>query len=126
VLVVRGSDLYAQEARTMTHAVTRLAAPVEGVMSRRIAFILEGAPVAEAQALQYDYNAFPVVTPDGRLVGMLTKGEALRPGDSLETAVDHLVDSGLRSLPVIDEASRVVGMVSRNDLMSAIRSELGP
>ena len=31
-----------------------------------------------------------------------------------------MVDSGLRSLPVIDHADRVIGMVSRNDLMTAI------
>jgi CBS domain-containing protein len=140
----------------MAGAATRLTAPVEGVMSRQIVFIIEGVPMAEAQALamQYDYNAFPVVTADGRLVGVLTKGDilraaraglrdaaawqapvsrfmargvlALRPADSLETAVDHLVESGLRSLPVIDGESRVVGMVSRNDLMEAIRTELGP
>jgi CBS domain-containing protein len=140
----------------MARAGMRLTAPVEEVMSRRIVFIIEGVPMAEAQALamQYDYNAFPVVTANGRLVGVLTKGDilraardglrnravwqapvsrfmargvlALRPGDSLETAVDHLVDSGLRSLPVIDADSRVVGVVSRNDLMAAVRTELGP
>jgi CBS domain-containing protein len=137
----------------MTHTAARLAAPVESVMTRRIVFILEGIPMSEARALaaQYDYNAFPVVAGEGRLVGMVTKGDilraaqaalrdpavwqtpvsrfmahgvlALRPRDSLETAVSSLVDSGLRSLPVIDEQSRVVGMVSRNDLMSAIAAE---
>lgn len=134
----------------MAQTAARLAAPVESVMTRRIVFILEGIPMSEARALaaQYDYNAFPVVTGEGRLVGMVTKGDilraartalgdpgvwqapvsrfmahgvlALRPGDSLEIAVSSLVDSGLRSLPVIDAQSRVVGMVSRNDLMSAI------
>jgi CBS domain-containing protein len=137
----------------MAYASARLAAPVESVMTRRIVFILEGIPMSEARVLaaQYDYNAFPIVTGDGRLIGMVTKGDilraaqaalrdpgvwqapvsrfmahgvlALRPGDSLETAVDSLVESGLRSLPVIDEQSRVVGMVSRNDLMSAIAAE---
>ena len=134
-------------------AAARLAAPVENVMTRRIVFILEGIPMSQTRALaaQYDYNAFPVVTGEGRLVGMVTKGDilraaqaalsdpgvwqapvsrfmsrgvlALRPGDSLEAAVASLVDSGLRSLPVIDAQSRVVGMVSRNDLMSVIGVE---
>ena len=31
-----------------------------------------------------------------------------------------LMLSGLRSLPVIDDGGQVVGMVSRNDLMTAI------
>jgi CBS domain-containing protein len=140
----------------MANMVKRLATPVDAVMSRRVVLMLDGIPMREAQALamEYDYNAFPIVTSDGRLVGMLTKGDmlraaraalsdpgawdapvsrfmargvlALRPADSVGTAVDHLVDSGLRSLPVIDDESRVVGMVSRNDLMSAIRGELEP
>lgn len=137
----------------MAYTSARLAAPVESVMTRRIVFILEGIPMSEAQVLaaQYDFNAFPVVTAEGRLVGMVSKGDilraahaalsdpgvwqapvsrfmahgvlALRPGDSIETAVSSLVQSGVRSLPVIDEQSRVVGMVSRNDLMSIIGAE---
>jgi CBS domain-containing protein len=127
-----------------------LNAPVEQVMSRAVVLMLEGIPLSEARAIavRYDYNGFPIVTQDGRLVGILTKGDllrvaraalgdpgvwqdpvarwmahgvlALRAGDSLETAVDHMVDSGLRSLPVIDRTGRVIGMVSRNDLMAAI------
>jgi CBS-domain-containing membrane protein len=49
---------------------------------------------------------------------------ALRPSDSLETAVTHMVESGLRSLPVIDERGHVVGIVSRNDVMTAIEREM--
>jgi CBS-domain-containing membrane protein len=49
---------------------------------------------------------------------------ALRPSDSLETAVTHMVESGLRSLPVIDDSGHVVGIVSRNDLMTAIEREM--
>jgi CBS domain-containing protein len=130
-----------------------LTAPVESVMSRRLVLVLEEIPMAEVRniAAQYDYNGFPVVTQDGRLVGMITKGDllrtaraavaepevwahpvsrwmahgvlALRPADTVATAVEHLVDSGLRSLPVIDEDRRVIGIVSRNDLMTAIAQE---
>lgn len=131
-------------------AASRLNAPVEKVMSRAVVLMLEGIPMSEARAIavQYDYNGFPVVTQDGRLVGMLTKGDllrvaraalteagvwrdpvarwmahgvlALRAGDSLGTAVEHMVDSRFRSLPVIDQDGRVIGMVSRNDLVTAI------
>jgi CBS domain-containing protein len=45
---------------------------------------------------------------------------ALRPMDSLRSAVQYMTESKLRSLPVIDADSRVLGMVSRNDLMVAI------
>lgn len=51
---------------------------------------------------------------------------ALRPTDSLETAVTPMADSGLRSLPVIDGAGNVVGIVSRNDLMVAVEGGIKP
>lgn len=130
-----------------------LSRPVETVMTCRIVQIIEAIPMAEVcnVAARYDYNGFPVVTPEGGLVGMITKGDllrvaceavedpavwqapvsrfmahgvlALRPTDTLASAVQHLTESKLRSLPVIDAESRVVGMVSRNDLMGAIAPE---
>jgi CBS domain-containing membrane protein len=45
---------------------------------------------------------------------------ALRPKEPLAAAVQYLAEHRLRSLPVIDADARVVGMVSRNDLMPAI------
>jgi CBS domain-containing protein len=132
----------------------QLQAPVETVMTRRVVLILEDIPMSEVQVIarQYDYNGFPIVTQEGRLVGVITKGDllratrasfsdpgtwgqpvsrwmahgvlALRPKDSLRTAVENMADSGYRSLPVIDDVGRVVGMVSRNDLMTAISGEV--
>ena len=134
----------------MANPATGLTAPVESVMTSRVVMVLEEIPMTEVRAIasRYDYNGFPVVTREGRLVGMVTKGDllrllkaglgdpdvwrepvarwmahdvlALRPGDTLETAVSLMVDSGLRSLPVIDDHGRVVGIVSRNDLMGAV------
>ena len=130
-----------------------LSRPVETVMTRRIVQIIEAIPMEEVRnvAAKFDYNGFPVVTTEGRLVGMITKGDllrvaceavddpavwqapvsrfmahgvlALRPTDTLASAVQHPTESKLRSLPVIDAESRVVGMVSRNDLMGAIAPE---
>ena len=134
----------------MQAASSALSAPVENIMSRAVVQMFEGIPMSEARALavKYDYNGFPVVARDGQLLGMLTKGDllrvaraavadpgvwkdpvarwmahgvlALRPQDALQTAIEHLVERRLRSLPVIDQESRVVGMVSRNDLVTAI------
>lgn len=125
----------------------KLSLPAETVMTRRIVQIIEQIPMSEVRkiATRYDYNGFPVVTPEGRLVGMITKGDLLRvacaalddpaawqapvsrfmahgvlalwPTDSLAAAVQYMTESKLRSLPVIDAGSRVVGMISRNDLM---------
>jgi CBS domain-containing protein len=122
-------------------------------MTRRVVQIMEEIPMSEVRniAAKYDYNGFPVVTREGRLVGMVTKGDllrvasaalddpqvwqqpvsrfmahgvlALRPMDSLRSAVQYMTESKLRSLPVIDAERRVLGMVSRNDLMIAIAPE---
>ena len=134
----------------MALASARLALPVESVMSRRVVQVLEGIPMSEVHGIvqRYDYNGFPVVTTEGRLVGMITKGDllrvaqagmkdpsawaqpvsrwmahgvlALRPMEPLAAAVQYLAEHRLRSLSVIDADARVVGMVSRNDLMPAI------
>jgi CBS domain-containing protein len=139
--------------REMSHSAAGLAIPVESVMTRRVVQILEEIPMSEVRniAAKYDYNGFPVVTREGRLVGMVTKGDllrvacaalddpqvwqqpvsrfmahgilALRPMDSLRSAVQYMTESKLRSLPVIDADRRVLGIVSRNDLMVAIAPE---
>jgi CBS domain-containing protein len=129
---------------------------VAEAMSAGAVLMLNDIPLREARRIsgQYDYNGFPVVTREGRLVGMLTKGDlvravqasfanpdvwrepvarwmahgvlALRPTDSLENAVALMVESGLRSLPVIDGNARVVGVLSRGDLLRALHEEDGP
>ncbi len=131
-------------------APTGMTIPVQRMMTARVVTLLEDVSMAEARdiAVRYDYNGFPVVTPAGRLVGMMTKGDflraaragfkdpevwlhpvwrwmahgvlALRPADTVEAAVALMTDSGFRSLPVIDEDARVIGMVSRQDLMAAL------
>lgn len=140
----------------MARPSMRLNASVETVMTRQVVLILEDIPMSEVRAIavQYDYNGFPIVTREGRLVGMITKGDLLRvalaaftdPGvwsqpvsswmahgvlalraeDSLRTAMEHMVTTGLRSLPVIDSDGRLIGMLSRNDLMTATGGEVLP
>src|SRR5512134_4151470 len=118
--------------REMSQSVASLALPVESVMTRRVVQIIEAIPMSEVRSIaaKYDYNGFPVVTAEGRLVGMVTKGDLLRvacaalddpevwrqpvsrfmahgvladrPMDSLRSAVQYMTESKLRSLPVID------------------------
>ena len=127
-----------------------LKAPVAVLMSTRVVQMLRDIPLREAQRLtdRYDFNCFPVVAPEGRLVGVLSKGDllraardaamdrsvwdqpvarwmahgvlALRPQDSVVNAAELMIESGRRSLPVIDDDDCVVGMVSRNDLIQAL------
>jgi CIC family chloride channel protein len=91
------------------------------------------------------YHALPVTDPAGRLLGVVSLEEAmiaaqspnlrtlvvaadlmrsavtpLRPGDSLDRALELFVESDLLALPVVDGAPepRVVGIVKRADVSS--------
>jgi CBS domain-containing protein len=48
-----------------------------------------------------------------------------RPDDSLETVATTLHESGGSRLPVVDDDGRLVGIVSRGDLVRAIVSDAG-
>ncbi len=43
-----------------------------------------------------------------------------RPGDTLETVATVMHDRGVSRLPVVDEGGRVVGIVSRGDIVRTI------
>lgn len=158
-VIERGGSIDGTAGRRTTRAkqasVGRgvLMAPVALLMSTRVVQVLRDIPLREAQKVtaRYDYNSFPVVLPDGRLVGVLTKGDllraaraavtdasvwdqpvaawmahgvlALRTHDSVVVAVELMIESNLRSLPVIGGDDRVVGMVSRRDLIEALEPE---
>jgi CBS domain-containing protein len=87
-------------------------------------------------------SALPVVSPDGKLVGMLSEADLLRhferPDDgaaptaadlmtrdvvtiradaSLAAAARIMVERGVKRLPVVDQAGRVLGVVSRVDVL---------
>lgn len=47
----------------------------------------------------------------------------LTPRDTVEKAVEYMVEFGLRSLPVV-EGKKIVGMVSRRDLMQYLLLEV--
>jgi CBS domain-containing protein len=100
-----------------------------------------------------DFNAVPVVDPDGDLLGLVTKPSLLRllrggsaaatteavgpstlrvrdvmdtrkvsvdPADGLDAVVRQMTRSRVRSVPVVERSGsrrRVVGMVSRRDLL---------
>jgi CBS domain-containing protein len=142
-----------RKAASMANETARLNASVETVTTRPVVQMLEDILMSEARAIavQYDDNGFPIVTREGRLIEVITKGDllralresfsppdvwsqpvarwmahgvlALRLRDPLGTAAESMLDSGLWSLPVIDDRGVVVGMVSSNDLMTALGGE---
>jgi CBS-domain-containing membrane protein len=95
--------------------------------------------------LKYHYNAYPVLH-EGRLIGIVTLADvkrvdrddwsivtvervmrddmvrlALRPYDSADRVVDLIMRKGAGRLPVLDDTGAVVGLVTRGDLMEALK-----
>lgn len=110
------------------------------VMSRPVVTVRNATSLQEAGNLLADYGfaGIPVVDDDGVLLGMLTSGDVLRadrerqraagsamtaPAIAAEmfTGIDDvgqlLLAPGIRSVPVVDDEHRVIGIVSRGDLL---------
>ncbi|MDY6998215.1 MAG: CBS domain-containing protein [Actinomycetota bacterium] len=109
-------------------------------MTRPVVTVRRDTPLTEAGAVLagYGYAALPVVDADGLLLGVLTAGDVLRGNHrGLATAGDAmacpalvaemfadvhvvgqlLLGQGIRSLPVVDDEGRVIGIISRGDLL---------
>jgi CBS domain-containing protein len=103
-----------------------------------------------------EVHGYPVVSPEGQLLGIVTKLDVLRvfrpglqpevdlnkvgdqtvhdimrpgvltlqPGDALAAAIDLMVETRLRSLPVVERrrggAPVLVGMVSQGDVLRGV------
>ncbi|MEJ5223690.1 MAG: CBS domain-containing protein [Anaerolineales bacterium] len=116
---------------------------VAQLMSRRPRTLPPETPVAEAAKLmtRYGYEGFPVVR-DGRVIGLLTRravdralshrlnlpaaslmdaGEvSVRPEDSLQHLQTVMTESGWGQVPVTDDAGKVIGIVTRTDLLKTL------
>lgn len=111
------------------------------VMSRPVVSVEHSTCLREAGALlaDYGYAGLPVTDESGVLLGMLTGGDVLRAGPAgqdravgtgmtapavaaeIHTDLDDvgrlLSRRGIRSVPVVDGDGRVLGIVSRGDLL---------
>lgn len=86
------------------------------------------------------HGGFPVVDPEGRLRGLVTRRDLLDPATpasdpvadriarpavtvredaTLRQAADLMVQEGVGRLPVLDAAGSLVGIVTRSDLLAA-------
>jgi CBS domain-containing protein len=93
------------------------------------------------------HQGFPVVDAEGLLIGVVMRAEVFdlgRPGaervrdlvhrrpavafddSSLREVADHMVDEGVGRLPVVarDAPRRVLGVISRSDLLTAHRGRI--
>ncbi len=116
---------------------------VAQIMSRRPRLLESETSLHEAARLMQrtGFEGFPVVE-DNRVVGLLTRravdralthklnltaaslmdaGEvSVRPEDSLQTLQSRMMESGWGQVPVVDAEGRVVGIVTRTDLLKTL------
>lgn len=112
----------------------------QDVMTRPVVSVHRSTPLPEVGSLLADYGfaALPVTDDSGVLLGVLTSGDVLRADPArhhtaqsvmatppvvaeLFSGLDGigrmLTRRGVRSVPVVDDENRVVGIVSRGDLL---------
>jgi CIC family chloride channel protein len=131
------------------------ATQVKSLMTHGRPYVCFGRPTPGAEMLQHVADAtwqdvFPVVDEAGKMVGLVTaaalqalagqdlawavaddvmqKVVAVRDDDTLRTAAEQLLSNGLREVPVLDAAGKVVGFLDESSiaalyLKAAVRAE---
>ncbi len=120
---------------------------VADVMTPAVITVPPGISLSEAAALLAEarITGAPVVTPNGRLLGMLSRSDlvdprhhrpeatvedamthllfAVRPSDPAMTAVRLMVVEGIHRVVVIDEHGALVGIVTSMDILRSLLDE---
>ncbi len=115
---------------------------VKEVMTRDVVTVKVGDPLSKAisKLREYGFHELPVVNEKGELIGyvsyrhlirrkslslysrvenIMTKPPVLSPESTIADAVKLLLDTGYRSLPVV-EKNKVVGIISRTDIIKLV------
>ncbi len=120
----------------------KLSAKTKDLMEVPPVVVSEDTTIDEAAATMWEKNIGSVIVVDtmGNMVGIFTERDVLfsvtksltgrgipvssimsktslkaSPNESIVTAVDRMIKSGVRHLPVVDRAGRPVGMISMRD-----------
>jgi chloride channel protein, CIC family len=119
---------------------------VGDVMTTDVVTIPAGARVAEAREILTTgpHGAYPLVTPEDELAGIVARGDLLRwedgdgrrvtdvasrdviavaPDDDVLSALHTMLDEEVEHLPVVEEG-RLVGICTRTDILRARRHQL--
>jgi CIC family chloride channel protein len=113
---------------------------VSDACTRRVIALHDDQTVDEVHDITATHQGFPVIDASGRLIGVVTRRDFMdrdpntplralirRPpsvvylDSSLRDAADHMVRENVGRLPVVDRDApdRVVGMITRSDLLAA-------
>ncbi len=133
-----------RQLRRLLQTHVRPSTTVAQMMSHGVRTLPPDTPIREvdAQMRRYGFEGFPVVDPlTGHVVGMITRRQVdralhhglagapisrimhagsytVRPEDSIETLRRTMMKSGWGQIPVVDEKGRVIGIVTRTDLIT--------
>lgn len=128
--------------------VDDLPVPISAVMTRRVICFAAETPVAEVARVlvDQDIGGAPVVGPDGRPVGVVSRADLIRtmvasrdeadgcgslpihavmtpmvcslPSTaSMYTAAALMVEENLHRLPIVDDSGKIAGIVSSRDVL---------
>jgi CBS domain-containing membrane protein len=140
VALVREAETYALDRRLGN-------LPVSRIMSTDIASVRSYESIYRARTaiVQQHVKSLPVVDDDGRLLGIVSIGDLFNrdivefePVESMMTTdvvsvrgsthvsdlVPLMTDRGFRHLPVVDDDGRLVGMVTRGELIAILNRAL--
>ena len=124
------------------------------IMTRNETLLRPGTHLMDAMAflIKHKLSGAPVVDEQGRLLGMLTEKDCLKllahksyyhqqpaqdvehymstgvktvtPETDIYAIVDIFLESAFRKIPVIDRDEKVVGQISRKDVLRAVQKLL--
>jgi H+/Cl- antiporter ClcA/predicted transcriptional regulator len=120
--------------------------PISTVMARPVQTLPSAASVNTARTAIVDcgHSAYPIVDPDGRCVGIVSRTDLLEsngdgrccvvdvastdvvflsPEASVREALEVMVAEEVNHLPVVDAYGRLVGICTRTDMLRAAESE---
>lgn len=129
---------YRRATQTPRHEVHRVAE----IMSRELVTCSPDTPMRRAREIVRErrFRHLPVVTPDGTIVGMLSDRELLAnswdernvsarmatpvltatPDASIRDVARVLLEERIGAMPIADEHGRLVGLLTRTDILRAV------
>jgi len=112
----------------------------QDIMTKKVITVTPKTKVKDAIKLMVknEVSGLPVVDDKGKVVGLLTEADALAaritqnvesamtkrvykagPDDSIKSVSDTLKKQKIKRVPVVDKAGKLVGVVSRRDVLAA-------
>ncbi len=113
---------------------------VKDIMTKKVITVTPKTKVKEAVGLMVknEVSGLPVVDDDGKVIGLLTEADLLAarttqnvesamskrvykasPDDSIKSVSDTLKKQKIKRVPVVDKKGKLVGVVSRRDVLAA-------